>query len=213
MKKLIPILFFLLISSTLIAQPASPVLSEPPDLTSNVSLTPRFEWDVVSGATKYHIEIKEGDILIEADDELEDAFFDVDPTMPLDKGTTYTWKVRAYDPTGWGDWSDIWSFTTTTGDQLLFENNNHPNTYALYQNYPNPFNPVTLIRYDIPKASFVTIVIFDLLGREVTKLVNDKKPAGRYEAEWNGGFVPSGVYIYKIKAGDFVDTKKMVLVK
>jgi hypothetical protein len=70
-----------------------------------------------------------------------------------------------------------------------------------------------LIRYDIPKASFVTLVVYDLLGREVVKLVNQKRAAGRYEVELNGEFLPSALYIYKITAGDFTDTKKMVLVK
>lgn len=96
-----------------------------------------------------------------------------------------------------------------------------PKEFNLYQNYPNPFNPLTKIKYDLPKNSNVTIVVYDLLGREVTKLVNNEfKTAGRYEINWNAVNYASGVYIYRIhvrQAGsstvDYVSTKKMVLVK
>jgi hypothetical protein len=92
--------------------------------------------------------------------------------------------------------------------------NNLPKVYTLYQNYPNPFNPITTIKYDIPRNSNVTMIIFDLLGREVTRLVNNEmKNAGRYEIKWNANNFASGVYIYRITAGDFVSVKKMVLVK
>jgi hypothetical protein len=93
-------------------------------------------------------------------------------------------------------------------------NNNLPTAYNLYQNYPNPFNPITTIKYDIPNKSNVTLIVYDLLGREVTRLVNNEmKNAGRYEIKWNANNYASGVYIYSIQAGDYVSVKKMVLVK
>ena len=83
----------------------------------------------------------------------------------------------------------------------------------MYENFPNPFNPTTLIRYDIPANSFVKLVVYDITGKEVTTLVNETMPAGKYEAVWNGQKFASGVYFYRITAGDFKSIKSMVLLK
>ncbi len=88
-----------------------------------------------------------------------------------------------------------------------------PTIFALYQNYPNPFNPTTKIRYQLPKESKVVIKIYDILGAEVITLLNEKKESGVYEVELNARSLSSGTYIYRIVAGDFVETKKMVLMK
>jgi hypothetical protein len=85
--------------------------------------------------------------------------------------------------------------------------------YVLFNNYPNPFNPSTKVKYQIPKISFVTIKVYDVLGNEVENLVNEEKPVGTYEVEWSGSGLPSGVYFYQLRAGEFVETKKMVLIK
>ncbi|MBS1514097.1 MAG: T9SS type A sorting domain-containing protein [Bacteroidetes bacterium] len=90
---------------------------------------------------------------------------------------------------------------------------NIPTKFDLHQNYPNPFNPVTNIQYDLPKDNFVTIKIYDLLGKEVALLINEFKQAGRYVISFNANKLASGVYFYKIEATDFIDTKRMVLVK
>lgn len=91
--------------------------------------------------------------------------------------------------------------------------NEIPKSYTLSQNYPNPFNPSTRIKFDLPKSSFTKLHIYDILGREVARLVNEQLKPGTYEVEWNGSNYPSGVYFYKIIAGDFNAVKKMVLVK
>ncbi len=92
----------------------------------------------------------------------------------------------------------------------------------LYQNYPNPFNPSTKIRYSIPsnvrgeKSNVVQLKVYDVLGNEVATLVNEYKPAGNYEVEFSVGqtfSLSSGVYYYQLKAGDFIATKKMLLLK
>lgn len=88
-----------------------------------------------------------------------------------------------------------------------------PKVYSLSQNYPNPFNPVTTIEYQLPKAGLVKLTLYDILGKEVQVMVNNTQPAGSYKIEWNGENFPSGVYFYKIQAGDFIETKKMVLLK
>ena len=88
-----------------------------------------------------------------------------------------------------------------------------PTEFTLEQNYPNPFNPSTTIQFQIPKNEFVTLKIFNLLGEEVTTLVSKQLPAGSYTYEWDGSNVASGVYLYRIEAEGFVQTRKMVLMR
>jgi hypothetical protein len=88
-----------------------------------------------------------------------------------------------------------------------------PADYVLYQNYPNPFNPLTKIAYQISKESRVEINVYDILGSEVVSLVNETKEPGYYEVELNGTNLPSGTYIYRMTAGDYFETKKMILMK
>jgi len=88
-----------------------------------------------------------------------------------------------------------------------------PNTFSLSQNYPNPFNPTTTITYSLPAQSHVNVVIYDILGRQVETLIDTKQQAGNHQAVWNANSKPSGMYFYKIKAGDFIETKKMLLLK
>ena len=88
-----------------------------------------------------------------------------------------------------------------------------PTNYSLEQNFPNPFNPSTKIKYSIPKSSQVTLKIFNTLGEEMETLVNEEKPVGTYEVNWNAANLPSGVYFYSLQAGDFVQTRKMILLK
>ncbi|MCX6135971.1 MAG: T9SS type A sorting domain-containing protein [Ignavibacteriales bacterium] len=88
-----------------------------------------------------------------------------------------------------------------------------PENYSLSQNYPNPFNPNTWIEYSIPQQSHVTIKIFDLLGREVAVLVNEKKDAGRYSVQWNASAMPSGIYFYRLEANGRIEIKKAIVMK
>jgi len=88
-----------------------------------------------------------------------------------------------------------------------------PSEYALSQNYPNPFNPTTKISFQIPELSFVTLKVYDVLGKEITTLINEEKQAGYYDIEFDASRFSSGVYFYKIQAGSFAVTKKMILMK
>src|SRR4030095_8914380 len=88
-----------------------------------------------------------------------------------------------------------------------------PQSFKIEQNYPNPFNPVTDIKFDVPKASFVKLNVMNILGQEVEQLVNENLQPGSYKVDWNASSFPSGVYIYKMTAGDFTQTKKMILIK
>ncbi|MEO8513773.1 MAG: T9SS type A sorting domain-containing protein, partial [Ignavibacteria bacterium] len=91
--------------------------------------------------------------------------------------------------------------------------NEAPNQFSLSQNYPNPFNPTTNIKFAIPNSEFVKLIVYDIPGREVEMLVNENLNAGTYNADWNAASFSSGVYFYKLHAGEFTETKKMVLVK
>ncbi len=88
-----------------------------------------------------------------------------------------------------------------------------PNSFSLSQNYPNPFNPKTNIKFALPKNSFVTLIIYDVLGREVETFVNEQLQPGTYEVDWDATNYPSGIYYYKLNAGSYSKTKKMVLIK
>ena len=92
-------------------------------------------------------------------------------------------------------------------------NPNIPATFELQQNYPNPFNPATIIHYQLSENVFVTLKIYDVLGREIRLLVRERQNAGSYSVTFNGGELPSGVYFYNLQAGTYSDTKKLVLLK
>jgi subtilisin-like proprotein convertase family protein len=125
---------------------------------------------------------------------------------------TFNWKDSALQDVGtvrrycvmidYVDYTGI----TQTGTEI-------PNKYFVDQNYPNPFNPVTNIKFGLPNAGNVKLVVFDILGREVATLVNEFKAAGQYTADFDASMLSSGAYFYRIEAGDFVETKKMLLVK
>ncbi|MCF7802432.1 MAG: ice-binding family protein [Candidatus Marinimicrobia bacterium] len=105
--------------------------------------------------------------------------------------------------------------STITVPELVttVENEPTPESFTLSQNYPNPFNPVTLINYRLPVATKVTLSIIDVLGREVSVLVNDVQNAGDYQAAWDARGFPSGIYIYRLQAGSFVSMKRMHYLK
>ncbi|MEW6655017.1 MAG: T9SS type A sorting domain-containing protein, partial [Bacteroidota bacterium] len=88
-----------------------------------------------------------------------------------------------------------------------------PQEYSLKQNYPNPFNPATKISYSLPKASHVTLIVYDMLGREVKVLVNENKPSGNYEIDFHASGITSGSYIYRMIAGNYQATRKLIVVK
>lgn len=107
-------------------------------------------------------------------------------------------------------WEKPFTVTYTLG---VDEAKNFPREYSLSQNYPNPFNPTTTIKYQIPMSSLVTLKVFDLLGREVVTLVDEKKDAGSHEITFDATNISSGIYFYQLRSGEFVQTKKLVLQK
>jgi len=117
-----------------------------------------------------------------------------------------SYRLKQIDYDGSYEYSEVIEVTNLT-----------PTDFALHQNYPNPFNPVTTISYSLPVKSQVELVIYNTLGESVMQLVNEQKEPGSYEVKFSatGGAtaLPSGVYFYQLRAGDFVKTKKMVLMK
>ena len=112
-------------------------------------------------------------------------------------------------------------FTLTVAYSALTSNDepaNVPGSFILHPAYPNPFNPITSLRYDLPEQAQVTLTVYDLMGREITQLVNTTQEAGYRSVQWDatdsfGKPVSAGVYLYQIRSGEFVDTRKMVLLK
>jgi len=117
---------------------------------------------------------------------------------PANHGSMWSNEATAYVP-------DIPTSTKTTINISM--------EFFLEQNFPNPFNPTTKIKYQIPEVSFVTLKIYNVLGKEVATLINEEKPARSYEVEWDASGLPSGIYFYKLRSGNFVETKKMVLLR
>jgi len=132
----------------------------------------------------------------------------------MEYDTEYFYRVSYYT-NNWSEYSEVISVTLqwldVDGEQL-------PTVYALHQNYPNPFNPTTQIKYDLPEDAMVSITIYDIMGRSIRSLVNSQQTAGYRSIQWNatnnlGEPVSAGMYIYMIQAGEFRQTKKMVLLK
>ena len=122
--------------------------------------------------------------------------------------------------TGWAVGRNGTILKTTNGGSTFVENMIGEITldYLLSQNYPNPFNPSTIIKYAVSSRQFVSLKVYDVLGKEIVTLVNKEKPAGNYEVEFNSrGLInqtlPSGIYFYLLRAGNYIETKKMVLLK
>ncbi|OGU77138.1 MAG: hypothetical protein A2V93_02210 [Ignavibacteria bacterium RBG_16_34_14] len=126
---------------------------------------------------------------------------------------SYYWRVRGENELGLGEWSQEFTFTvdTTISTDVIDLTNEF--YFSLSQNYPNPFNPNTIISWQLPVSGFVILKVYDLLGREVATLVNEEKPAGSYEVEFDGVNLSTGIYFYQLQAGDYVESKKMILIK
>ena len=130
------------------------------------------------------------------------------------RGTTegcYYWHVRAYNSAGWGPFSEVRTFILSACD--VEPDDVVPSTYALHQNFPNPFNPATEIRYQVPRVSRVRLVVYDILGREVTTLIDENKPAGVHQVQFDAGGLPSGVYLCRMTAGGFTEIRKICLIR
>ncbi len=173
--------------------------------------TVEFHWLTKPNINNYNIQIATDSLFnnIVNDTTVVDSVYKFNRTI---LNTRYFWRIRANSKYGWCKWSDVWDFTPGNPTSIL-TNSSVPTHFEICQNYPNPFNPSTTIRYDIPKESFVTLKIFNALGEEVKSLVNENKSAGSYEVKFDGSNLSSGVYFYRMTAGSFSQTKKLILMK
>ena len=132
---------------------------------------------------------------------------------------TYVYYIKAADTQGRDAFSpgtapaQLHSFIAASSITNIISNGTIPLTFALQQNYPNPFNPATKINFDIPVQSMVSIKIFDMSGREIKEMINTGLAAGSYSVSFDGSGLASGVYYYRIEAGSFIETRKMLLIK
>ncbi len=115
---------------------------------------------------------------------------------------SYSYRLKQLDYSGVFEYSDVIEIEVGT-----------PTKFSLEQNYPNPFNPITTLSYSIKEKTLVTLKVFDILGNEVSTLVNEEMESGYYNLKFNASSLSSGIYFYSLKAGDFVSTKKMILLK
>ncbi len=197
--------------------PVAPSLISPSNAAVGISPTPLMEWGAVNNAFDYRIQISNdpnfGSFAVN-EAGITDAEYQV-PGGVLNGNTVYFWRVNARNGMGTSPFSGIFFFTTTmTG--VVNVSSEIPGRYGLYNNYPNPFNPTTKIKFDIPasnKSSNVRLTVFDASGREVSTLINSQIAPGSYEFQFSANNLTSGVYFYRLSTDNFVDTKKMILLK
>lgn len=201
--------------TTIISPPELVELYSPEHESETSSTQPTFTWSSSAKAENYKISLGR-------DEEFEEVFFDTTISVP-DTSFTFErqlqpekpvyWRVKATNIGGESDWSEFFVFTPLQLRERRSKSLSASLEYSLQQNYPNPFNPVTTIRYSIPEAGKVTIEVLNMLGQTVATLVDDYKSAGWHSVTFDGSELSSGFYIYRIKAKNFTDTKKLSLVK
>jgi hypothetical protein len=199
--------------------PAAPAAIAPASAAAGVALHPYFTWSPSVNATKYRLQVASDNAFATV---VSDTTV-IDTTAllatQLAANSDYYWRVRAENQGGAGAYSTARLFTTGTVLDVEETGGAVPKEFALLQNYPNPFNPSTIISYSLPKASHVTLTVFDVLGRVVATLVDGVQTASNHRVEWNASGISSGMYFYRIHAlsedgsGSFTATKKLVLMK
>lgn len=193
--------------------PQSPVLVSPANGSTIYTLRPNFDWDTVLGASKYHIQVSSiSNFSNIVDSATVNSSNYLIPFDKLQNNQTYFWRVKAKASSIESSWSSVWTFSVVVTN-LNSISSVVPVKYNIYQNYPNPFNPSTKIKFDIPKKSYTSLIVFDALGREVERLVNTELKEGSYEFTWNATKFSSGIYYVKIISDKFIDTRKMLLIK
>jgi len=195
----------------------SQITVEPDTLPANgtsqalITITPKNNSDTLLASGLQILLLNTGAGLISAVNDLGNGIYEATITSPIAVGTdTISAKVISGSDTISIFRKAVVVYTNPTS---VKEESIQPDKYYLYQNTPNPFNPSTIIIWQSPVSSWQTLKVYDLLGREVAVLVDEYKPAGKYEVEFNADNLPSGIYFYTINAGGFIETKKMVLIK
>ena len=194
-----------------LATPIKPVLVSPLGDTA-VQRNAILRWHPSKIAKSYRIQISNDNVFstIAVDTTVVDTMAQL---SPLASNATFYWHVSAVNDTGASSFSLTGNFTT--GDQILGveTHTTGPESFMLLQNYPNPFNPKTVISGQWSVTSVIRLAVYDVLGREVAVLANGRYPAGRYDFAFDGSNLSSGVYFYRLVAGNFTTVRKMTLMK
>ncbi|MBF8296374.1 MAG: Por secretion system C-terminal sorting protein [Bacteroidetes bacterium] len=191
---------------------AAPTLVSPADGLTGVSTSPTLRWDSVPGASWYQVQVSTSpafSTIIVDQGGIAGTSYNV---SSLAGGTVYYWRVSASHSGGSGPYSSTGRFTTTLASAVEIMVDESPRELQLSQNYPNPFNPTTTISYGLPKAMTVSVKVFDVSGQLVSVLIDGYRQQGYYRVHWKAE-VPSGIYFYRLQAGSYVATKKMILVR
>jgi len=194
----------------------TPTLSTPMSGDTLAAQDTALVWHAAQGATLYEVQIGPDSLFSSI---VVDSTVIGDTTIgmqgavnsKLSSNTKYFWRVKALSSGAMSSFSAVWSFITSTITSI--NDREIPKEYQLRQNYPNPFNPTTVISYGLPKNTFVTLGIYDELGREVKLLVNEWENAGDHSVNFDASSLPSGAYFYHFKAGSYTATKKLLLLK
>lgn len=193
--------------------PLQVTLISPANNSTGMSLTPTLLWNTATNATSYKVEVSPlNNFSLIVDSATVTTNQRTIPAGKLNVASTYFWRVRGVNIYGNGPWSTVWNFSTLlTGVQQL--GSEIPKEYKLYDNYPNPFNPVTTIKFDIQKQGLTKIIIYNILGKEVSMHLNKNLNAGTYQIIWDANSYPSGVYYYSINVNEFNKVNRMILLK
>ena len=197
---------------TIVYTPGPVTLTSPENEATDVNQMPTFEWTASTNAQTYTLQVSaSADFSSTVIDVMDLEGISYTTETMLDPMTEHYWRVRGENAQGVGEWSDTYTFTTEMGTSI--EDPNLPVVYALNQNYPNPFNPSTQIQYQLPEASKVKIEVFNMLGQQISVLVNAQQSTGVYEISFDASDLTTGVYLLRMTANDFVETRKMMLLK
>jgi hypothetical protein len=193
--------------------PQVPSLVSPSNEAIDQPINLLVSWNIAEGAETYELEVSESSGFTTTFVNQTGLNSNNYSIQGLSNNTTYYWRVSATNTIGTSNWSDIWSFTTNAITSIKQISTEIPTELYLGNNYPNPFYLSTSIGYSIPSSGKVTLMVFDILYREIATLVNEEKTAGKYEVKFDGSKLSSGVYFYTLQFGNTVYIKKMLLGK
>jgi endo-1,4-beta-xylanase len=196
---------------TFVLTPLTPGLISPVGTTGEPR-NPLLAWHASASAKSYHVQVatNTGFTPVVVDTTVADTLLRLNP---LEANRRFYWRVSAVNEYGASEYSLTAGFIT--GDQIsaVEELTTIPTAFKLYQNYPNPFNPATTIDYSVARTGFVQLRIYDLMGREITTLVDQRMPAGKHTVRFEANALQSGIYVYQLQVGGFVESKKMIVLE
>ncbi|KAA3655440.1 MAG: T9SS C-terminal target domain-containing protein, partial [Calditrichaeota bacterium] len=194
--------------------PVTPLLATPTNHIRELETDLTLTWHAADSASSYELQLAtavtfDSSEIVLHEMNIADTSFAV---AGLDAGQFHYWRVKAGNQYGQGNWSNHFRFKTAAPSHVA-DFNSMPDEYHLWQNYPNPFNPKTTIAFDLVEEGNVLLTVYDILGREVTTLVDEVRTPGHYIVPFDGSRLASGMYIYRLMVNGIVRSKRMLLVK